>query len=76
MSIKNQTQLFSDKKEVVCPICAVIPSSNGGDPNHLTDNLLHHINMEHIINNTNNITSNKTNNIGSTTRSNKNSKKI
>jgi hypothetical protein len=25
-----------------------LPSSNGGDPNHLTDNLLHHINTEHI----------------------------
>ena len=36
------------KKEVVCPICAVLPSSNGGDPNHLTDNLLQHINIEHV----------------------------
>lgn len=38
------------KKEVVCPICAVLPSSNGGDPNHLTDNLLEHINSEHLNN--------------------------
>ena len=42
------------KKEVVCPICAVLPNSNGGDPNHLTDNLLQHINLEHVINNTKN----------------------
>lgn len=41
------------KKEVVCPICAVLPSSNGGDPNHLTDNLLQHINLEHVISNKN-----------------------
>jgi hypothetical protein len=34
--------------EVVCPICAVLSSANGGDPNHLTDDLLHHINMEHL----------------------------
>jgi len=41
------------KKEVVCPICAVLPSSNGGDPNHLTDNLLNHINSEHTASNKN-----------------------
>lgn len=41
------------KKEVVCPICAVMPSSNGGDPNNLTDNLLQHINLEHTINSKN-----------------------
>ncbi len=34
--------------EVVCPICAVLSSANGGDPNHLTDDLLHHINLEHL----------------------------
>lgn len=33
-----------DNYEVVCPICAVIPS---GDPNHLTEDLLNHINLEH-----------------------------
>lgn len=38
------------RREVVCPICAVLPNSNGGDPNHLTDNLLQHINLEHVIN--------------------------
>ena len=40
----NSTKL----PEVVCPICAVIPSSSGGDPNHLTDNLLSHLNNEHL----------------------------
>ena len=30
--------------EVVCPICAAIPT---GDPNHLTEDLLNHINLEH-----------------------------
>ena len=34
--------------EVVCPICAVLSSANGGDPNHLTDDLINHINLEHL----------------------------
>ena len=34
-------------QDVVCPICAVLPSSSGGDPNHLTEDLLQHINLEH-----------------------------
>lgn len=51
------------KKEVVCPICAVVPSSNGGDPNHLTDNLLQHINMEHIINNSSSSNKNSNKNL-------------
>ena len=46
------------KKEVVCPICAVLPNSNGGDPNHLTDNLLQHINLEHVINSNKNTSKN------------------
>ena len=33
-----------DTHEVVCPICAAIPT---GDPNHLTEDLLNHINLEH-----------------------------
>jgi hypothetical protein len=33
-----------DNHEVVCPICAAIPT---GDPNHLTEDLLNHINLEH-----------------------------
>ena len=33
-----------ESHEVVCPICAAIPS---GDPNHLTEDLLNHINLEH-----------------------------
>ena len=32
----------------MCPICAVLPSSSGGDPNHLTEDLLHHIQFEHM----------------------------
>lgn len=35
-------------QDVVCPICAALPSGNGGDPNHLTDDLLQHINMLHL----------------------------
>jgi hypothetical protein len=34
--------------QVVCPICAALPSGSGGDPNHLTDDLLQHINIEHL----------------------------
>jgi E3 ubiquitin-protein ligase KCMF1 len=34
--------------EVVCPVCAALPSSHGGDPNHLTNDLLSHINNEHM----------------------------
>ncbi len=37
-------------QEVVCPICAALPSGSGGDPNHLTDDLLQHINVEHLNN--------------------------
>ena len=47
-STPNETDK-NNKREVVCPICAVLPSSNGGDPNHLTDNLLQHIQNEHLI---------------------------
>ena len=31
-------------QEVVCPICASFP---GGDPNHVTDDFLGHLNLEH-----------------------------
>jgi hypothetical protein len=33
-----------DTYEVVCPICAAIPT---GDPNHLTEDLANHLNLEH-----------------------------
>lgn len=49
---------INNKREVVCPICAVLPNSNGGDPNHLTDNLLQHINLEHVINSNKNANKN------------------
>ena len=31
-------------QEVICPICASYP---GGDPNHVTDDFLGHLNLEH-----------------------------
>lgn len=34
-------------QEVVCPICAVLSNTSGDDPNHLTEDLLHHISMAH-----------------------------
>ena len=37
-------------RDVVCPICAALPSGSGGDPNHLTDDLLQHRNIEHLNN--------------------------
>lgn len=46
----SQQHNDTNRREVVCPICAVLPSSNGGDPNHLTDNLLQHIQTEHLSN--------------------------
>ncbi|XP_002165451.2 E3 ubiquitin-protein ligase KCMF1 [Hydra vulgaris] len=30
--------------EVICPICAALP---GGDPNHVTDDLVNHLSIEH-----------------------------
>jgi hypothetical protein len=40
----------TNTQQVVCPICAALPSGHGGDPNHLTDDLLQHINVEHLNN--------------------------
>ena len=42
-------------QEVVCPICAALPSGSGGDPNHLTEDLLQHINVEHLNNPSRNV---------------------
>lgn len=47
-AVNTLNETNNHKREVVCPICAVLPSSNGGDPNHLTDNLLQHIQSEHL----------------------------
>ena len=47
----QHTNNNSKLPEVVCPICAVLPGSSGGDPNHLTENLLIHINTEHLTKN-------------------------
>ena len=40
MAMDHEDDLY----EVVCPICAVVPQ---GDPNHITEDLLNHINLEH-----------------------------
>jgi hypothetical protein len=45
LHMTSELQLFT---EVICPICAVLSSTNGGDPNHLTDDLFNHINQEHL----------------------------
>ncbi len=42
-----------DNYEVVCPICAAIPT---GDPNHLTEDLANHLNLEHRNSRDTNIT--------------------
>ena len=34
----------ASSQEVICPVCASHPS---GDPNHLTDDFLSHLTMEH-----------------------------
>ncbi|CAF0818064.1 unnamed protein product [Brachionus calyciflorus] len=47
----NNHQNENLPQEVVCPICAALPSgAGGGDPNHLTEDLLHHIHLEHMNN--------------------------
>jgi hypothetical protein len=54
LHLNNTSDNNSLMQEVVCPICAVLPSGSGGDPNHLTEDLLQHINTEHLnINNRN-----------------------
>lgn len=44
----NNVQNENLAVEVVCPICAALPT--GSDPNHLTEDLLHHIHLEHLNN--------------------------
>ncbi|RNA29694.1 E3 ubiquitin- ligase KCMF1 [Brachionus plicatilis] len=43
----NNPQNESLPTEIVCPICAALPSRCAGDPNHLTEDFLHHLNLEH-----------------------------
>lgn len=50
LSLSHASTNGSSFQEVVCPICAALPSGSGGDPNHLTEDLLQHINMEHLNN--------------------------
>lgn len=54
----NNQQTEQLIQEVVCPICAALPSGTGSDPNLLTEDLLHHIQLEHL---------NSRNTIGNTT---------
>jgi hypothetical protein len=58
LNSKNNGGTSVHLHEVVCPICAVLPSSSGGDPNHLTEDLLQHINTEHLNTNSSNRNSN------------------
>jgi hypothetical protein len=48
LHVNNTSDNNNLMQEVVCPICAVLPSGSGGDPNHLTEDLLQHINTEHM----------------------------
>ena len=40
----NLSNLFNFHEFQVCPICAAAP---GGDPNHVTDNFMAHMMLEH-----------------------------